>query len=148
MRRRRWFALAAVLATVVALLGWRTFRPRPRPFNVVVVLADTLRADHLGAYGYHRSTSPNLDRFFAEGAVFHGARSQSSCTYPSVNSLLTSRYPAPFLDQPEKRMGIPDGMPTLVHNVQTLAAVPTGSVTCSCRSCCTRSMRPKPVSST
>jgi arylsulfatase A-like enzyme len=102
-----------VLVCAGAFVGWRRLAVPPAPLNVVVVLVDTLRADHLSGYGYYRPTSPNLDRFFADGAIFRGARAQASCTYPSVNSLLTSRYPAPFLAQPEKRMGIPEGMPTI-----------------------------------
>jgi arylsulfatase A-like enzyme len=45
--------------------------------------------------------------------VFARARSQAACTFPSVNSLLTSRYPAPFIRQGKGRMGIPPDIPTL-----------------------------------
>lgn len=110
----RWLAVGAIVVVSAALLAARTWAPHPRrPLNVVVLLADTLRADHLGSYGYERPTSPNFDRFFGGGTIFHNARAQASCTYPSVNSILTSRYPAPFLSQPDKRMGIPSDMPTL-----------------------------------
>ncbi|HYH45062.1 MAG TPA: sulfatase [Thermoanaerobaculia bacterium] len=72
-------------------------RPDTKPRHVIVILVDTLRADHLGAYGYARPTSPHFDAF-AQGAVlFEDARAQASCTYPSVNSLLTSRPPEAFL---------------------------------------------------
>jgi arylsulfatase A-like enzyme len=58
-------------------------------FNVIVLLVDTLRTDHLGCFGYERATSPNLDRF-AEGAVAFAANySQSSRTGPSVASFFT-----------------------------------------------------------
>jgi len=57
--------------------------------NIVIYLVDTLRADHLGIYGYDRPTSPNLD-VFAEGAtVFHNAIAQSSWTKPSIASIFT-----------------------------------------------------------
>jgi arylsulfatase A-like enzyme len=82
--------------------------PAPaRPLNVVLVVVDTLRADHLGAYGYGRQTSPNLDSFAGGAILFEDARSQATCTFPSVNSLLTSRYPNAFLGQEDERMGIP-----------------------------------------
>ena len=84
-----------------------------RPWNVVVLLPDTLRADHLGAYGYGRDTSPGLDALAAEGVVFESARAQASCTFPSVNSLLTSRDPARFLGRPAGHVGIPEEVPTL-----------------------------------
>lgn len=83
------------------------------PLNVVLVLADTLRADHLSAYGHHRPTSPHLDALAAGGVLFEAARAQSPCTFPSANSLLTSRSPARFLGQPEGHLGIPPGMPSL-----------------------------------
>jgi arylsulfatase A-like enzyme len=89
--------------------------PPPRRLNVVLILVDTLRADHLGAYGYGRDTSPNLDAFAASGVLFEDARSQASCTFPSVNSILTSRYPARFVGQPEGRMGIPEGIASLAE---------------------------------
>jgi arylsulfatase A-like enzyme len=86
-----------------------------RPRNVILILVDTLRADHLGVYGYGRDTSPNLDALAREATLFEDARSQASCTFPSVNSLLTSRYPAVFLGQPDKSMGIPQGVPPLAE---------------------------------
>ncbi|MEO8502799.1 MAG: sulfatase [Acidobacteriota bacterium] len=83
------------------------------PRNVVLIVVDTLRADHLGAYGYARPTSPNLDRFMAESVTFDSARSQAACTFPSVNSLLTSRAAVRFLDQPAQDFGIPSSMVSL-----------------------------------
>jgi arylsulfatase A-like enzyme len=82
-------------------------------FNVVLVVADTLRADHLGSYGYHRDTSPNIDAFAKEALIFLNNRSQAACTFPSINSLLTSRDPFEFVDADENRMGIPDDIPYL-----------------------------------
>lgn len=83
--------------------------------NLVLILVDTLRADHLGSYGYGRSTSPNLDAFAASGVLFENARSQASCTFPSVNSILTSRYPAAFFGQPKGHMGIPEGVDSIAE---------------------------------
>lgn len=81
--------------------------------NVILILVDTLRADHLGCYGYGRDTSPNLDAFARKAVVFSNNRSQSACTYPSVNSLLTSRDSLEFIDQPERDLGVPPEMPYL-----------------------------------
>lgn len=61
--------------------------------NVLVFLVDTLRADHLGTYGYARDTSPHMDALAAEGVRFDFAFSSSSWTRPAVASLLTSVYP-------------------------------------------------------
>ena len=63
----------------------------PRP-NVVLVSIDSLRADHVGAYGYPRPTSPRLDRLAAEGVAFDAAWSTTTWTLPSHVSLLTSLY--------------------------------------------------------
>ncbi len=81
-------------------------------YNVVFILADTLRADHLGAWGYARDTSPFLDRYTRSSLQFRRARSQASCTFPSVNSILTSRNTFEFID-PETRPGIPAETPTI-----------------------------------
>jgi len=54
---------------------------------------DTLRADHLGAYGYDRPTSPNLDQLASQGARFSDASSTSAWTTPAHASIFTGRYP-------------------------------------------------------
>jgi arylsulfatase A-like enzyme len=65
----------------------------PRGTNVVLYVADTVRADRLGLYGYGRPTSPRLDAFAREAVVFDDAVAQSSWTRPAVASLLTGRWP-------------------------------------------------------
>jgi arylsulfatase A-like enzyme len=62
------------------------------PDNVVLVVIDTLRRDHLPTYGYARQTAPFLDRLAREGAVLDGV-SPSSWTKPSTASLLTGLHP-------------------------------------------------------
>jgi len=99
---------------------------RPDPVNVVIVMVDTLRADHMSAYGYERQTTPFINRFASQGFVFEHARSQSSCTFPSVNSLLTSRNPAIFTRQEVDHLGIPDEYPSIAeilkeHGYRTIA---------------------------
>lgn len=63
------------------------------PPNVLVILIDALRADHLGCYGYARNTSPVIDAVAQSGVVFENARSQASWTKPSIPSLFTGLYP-------------------------------------------------------
>ena len=89
-----------IAALALALFALSCHREPPRPRNVILILVDTLRADRLSAWGYARPTSPNLDAFARESVRFENARSQSACTFPSANSLLTSRWPAAFLGQP------------------------------------------------
>jgi arylsulfatase A-like enzyme len=61
---------------------------------VVVYLVDTLRADHLGLYGYGRATSRELERFARDAVVFDQAIASASWTKPSVASLFTSLLPS------------------------------------------------------
>jgi arylsulfatase A-like enzyme len=63
------------------------------PPNVVLIFVDTLRADHLGVYGYERDTSPAIDRLASESLVFQHAIAQAPWTTPSVASALSSRFP-------------------------------------------------------
>ncbi len=61
--------------------------------NVLFLLVDTLRADHLGCYGYERDTSPVLDRLAARGVLFEDCIAQAPHTKQSTASILTSLYP-------------------------------------------------------
>jgi arylsulfatase A-like enzyme len=64
-----------------------------RPYNVLLVSIDTLRADRLSAYGWRRPTSPRVDRLAAEGVLFENAFSHSPKTAESHMSLMTGLYP-------------------------------------------------------
>jgi arylsulfatase A-like enzyme len=61
--------------------------------NLLVIVIDTLRADHLSAYKYPRQTSPNIDVIAGEGTLFESSFSTSSWTVPSHASMLTGLYP-------------------------------------------------------
>src|SRR5687768_8761842 len=60
--------------------------------NVLFIVIDTLRADHLSAYGYGRSTTPFLEELARHGIRFARVRAQSSWTKTSMTSLWTGRY--------------------------------------------------------
>ena len=60
---------------------------------VILISIDTLRADHLSAYGYKAISTPNIDSFAEKGTLFTEAQCQIPLTLPSHNSLLTSTYP-------------------------------------------------------
>lgn len=64
-----------------------------RDCNVVFILVDTLRADHMGFNGYPRNTTPNLDMLASKSVNFANALSQDSITTTSVASIFTSDYP-------------------------------------------------------
>jgi arylsulfatase A-like enzyme len=64
------------------------------PMNVLLMASDTLRADHLNAFGYARPTAPNLKLLADRGVRFTRTRSQAPWTLPSFSSILTSLYPS------------------------------------------------------
>ncbi len=65
----------------------------PADFNVVLITVDTLRADHLGMYGYGRDTSPALDALAAEATVFTNGWAHAPSTRYSMPAILTGRLP-------------------------------------------------------
>ncbi len=89
-RTTRGAALAA-LVLGLAIGGFACSVPRPQ--NVVVIVVDTLRADHLGVYGYSRETSPAIDALAADAVVYERAYSTAPWTMPSVASMLTGLSP-------------------------------------------------------
>lgn len=62
--------------------------------NVIFIALDTLRADRLGCYGYHRMTSPNIDRFAEESVLFEWAIAPAPWTTPSFASIFTGMNPS------------------------------------------------------
>ena len=86
-----------------------------RPRVVLLLSLDTLRADHLGFYGYEKFTSPVLDMIAAEGVVFEDASATSPWTLPSHASMLTGLYP--------KQHGVRTMATALPEDVPTLAAL-------------------------
>ena len=98
------YILIAVLASIT-IFGyfWENREPTityenlksnsKQDINVILIVIDALRADHLSCYGYERDTSPSLDTFAARGVLFKNCYTQSSWTKPSVASILTSLYP-------------------------------------------------------
>src|SRR5262249_21964135 len=82
-----------------------TARPKPLPYadvpaqvperpNVLLLTIDALRADHMGAYGYARPTTPNLDALARELVLFKNGWAHAPSTRYSVPAILTGRYPS------------------------------------------------------
>lgn len=99
---------AVALALFAMACGAKRIEPSPRAAtppageapaarverpNLVLYVVDTLRADHLGCYGYGRPTSPRIDAFARQGVRFAEARAQSSWTKPAMATILTGLYP-------------------------------------------------------
>jgi arylsulfatase A-like enzyme/Flp pilus assembly protein TadD len=86
--------LRIVLATFIAglLCSVASAAGKPGP-NVVLITIDTLRADHLGCYGYHQIKTPNIDQFAKSGVRFANAFTAVPITLPSHTVLMTGEYP-------------------------------------------------------
>ncbi len=82
------------------------------PRNLVVLSIDTLRPDHLGLYGYSRSTSPHLDRFARSSVVFDQAVTVHVATAPAHGTILTGEYPGGHGIE-LNGMALKPGVPTL-----------------------------------
>lgn len=87
-------ARAVLPALLVVLAGLSSCARPPRPRLVVLVVVDTLRADHLTQYGYARDTSRALDRFASHATLFTDCHAPASWTTPSTASILTGLLPA------------------------------------------------------
>jgi arylsulfatase A-like enzyme len=85
-------ALGLLLAALVCAAYGCAADPG-RPTSLVVITVDTLRADHLGCYGYFRPTSPNIDRFAADAVLFESVFAPAATTLPSHTSLFTGLSP-------------------------------------------------------
>ena len=89
----------------------------PRDLDVLLITIDTLRADHVGAYGYRRPTTPRIDELAARGAVFENAWAHAPSTRYSIPAILTGRYPleVEYVDIPREWPGIGEGNTTIAE---------------------------------
>jgi arylsulfatase A-like enzyme len=132
---------------VLGLAGLIAGCDAPRRPHVVAIVVDTLRADHLGFYGYTaRPTTPLLDRRVASAAVFERFYSTSSWTLPAFGTLFTGRLPTrhgagrlpatqesaavsvPMVEHHDLKFGaLDDDLPTLAEELRS-AGYRTGAV--------------------
>jgi arylsulfatase A-like enzyme len=98
----RWTAAAALIAFALIEGGSRIQEKRatdrlapadPSSPDVLLIIVDTLRADHLSSYGYGRKTSPAIDGLASGGVLFENSFATSSYTLPSHVSILTGQFP-------------------------------------------------------
>ncbi len=101
-----------VLSALVSAIAGCGAEPK---LNVILISLDTLRADHLGCYGYSRPTSPFLDELAKRGTLFETAIVQLPGTLPSHMSIFTGLYPN------EHGVFPPNG--ALASNIPTLPEV-------------------------
>ena len=117
LARQPWIVkLGGTLSLAVAAIAWSAYLVRPprikpvvnasnpldasdpthqsRAPNLVLIILDTVRADHMSLYGYARKTTPNLDALAAESLVFDRAIASGNYSLPSHASLLTGKLPS------------------------------------------------------
>ncbi len=118
LRATRILNVAVPLLALIAGVAPSSMSPARsagRP-SVVLITVDTLRADHLGSYGFALDASPQIDRFAAQGVLFERAIAGASATAPSHASILSSRFTR------EHSIGFRNG-DTRLGGVPTLATV-------------------------
>lgn len=96
MRSRLLHALGLVIALTLVACGGALEESDPLPIGldtpVVLIVIDTLRADHLSCYGYELETSPTLDAFARQSFLFENNSTQCNATFGSLTSILTGLY--------------------------------------------------------
>jgi arylsulfatase A-like enzyme len=88
----------AALAGILVVAGFTGLLVQKEPYvcedcNVLLIIVDTLRADHVSSYGYFKETTPVIDRLASEGILFENAFSQIPTTPPSIWSMMSGVYP-------------------------------------------------------
>ncbi len=104
--------MVSVLASVLLFFSCGGEKVKP---HILLITIDTLRRDHVGAYGYYRETSPFIDRLAKEGVMFRNVITPIPLTVPSHASILTSLHPL-------THYALSNGS-TLNDKVQTMAEV-------------------------
>src|SRR5713226_1917977 len=99
VRRSRRAAIILIVVLVgaatamVAVHGWLSTDSRATAEPIVLISIDTLRADHVGAYGYRKVPTPNIDTLAADGVLFERAYSHVPLTLPAHTSIFSGRLP-------------------------------------------------------
>jgi arylsulfatase A-like enzyme/Flp pilus assembly protein TadD len=123
--RPRWTAL---FAAAVCLLGALSCgRGGGAGRALVLIVIDTLRADHLGSYGDTEARTPTLDALAARGVRFADAQTAVPVTLPSITTLLTGRYPFHTGVRDNERYVLPASEQTLAQRFRQ-AGWRTGAV--------------------
>ncbi|HMM46977.1 MAG TPA: sulfatase-like hydrolase/transferase [Thiobacillaceae bacterium] len=122
------WATALFFTGMIAWAAWQPLARAPRqrpsraadaPPNILMIGSDTLRADRLGALGYHRALTPNIDALAALGTLFTSCYVPCARTAPSLISMLTGTWPRThgvhdnFVSDGETRLNV-DALPTLL----------------------------------
>ncbi|MCB1050083.1 MAG: sulfatase-like hydrolase/transferase [Acidobacteria bacterium] len=110
-----------VMVLLVVLLSWSCQRSKvPAQTPIFLISVDTLRSDHLPAYGYAHIQTPNLSQFANSADLYENAFSPAPLTFPAHSSLMTGMYP--WTHQVRDNLGF-----SLSENLPTLASILKGT---------------------
>jgi arylsulfatase A-like enzyme/Tfp pilus assembly protein PilF len=123
-------SFAALLALLAPWLFHSCFKPRPAIRNVLLISIDTLRADHLSAYGFPRPTTPNIDAVAREGVLFKNVHTPVPMTLPAHVSMLTGTLPPTHGLRDNLLSRLPEGSVTLAERLKARGFT-TGAVVSS-----------------
>ncbi len=111
------FVIILMLGSIPIACGMS--RPKDA-LNIILITIDTLRADHLGCYGYDSIKTPHIDRLAKEGILFANAYSPSPLTFPSHVSIMTGQYPIQHGIQNNGTFILQDSAKTLAEILQNM----------------------------
>jgi arylsulfatase A-like enzyme/Tfp pilus assembly protein PilF len=112
-RARVWLSPLLAMATMLIAVVW--LHAQFSQPNVLLITIDTVRADHIGAYGATRAATPAIDRLAREGVRFADATTQAPLTGPAHAAILTGRYPARFGVRDNASTPIPEGVTSIAE---------------------------------
>jgi len=118
-RRAGWPPFLVFLGLLGPWLLLCCSRPRPAIRNVLLISIDTLRADHLSAYGFPRPTTPNIDAVAREGVLFKNVHTPVPMTLPAHVSMLTGTLPPTHGLRDNLQNRLPDASLTLAEMLKT-----------------------------
>jgi arylsulfatase A-like enzyme len=125
--RKRKILLLCLTVTIFAgiIYSYSSFfrEPVQHPAqNIIFILIDTLRADHMGLYGYSRDTTPNITALARHGTVFSRVYAVSPWTNPSIATIFTGQYPQAIFEPAEHpdaiRQALPQKATTLAEKLR------------------------------
>ena len=94
------------------------YAPSETPRRVLMVFIDTLRPDHMGLFGYSRPTTPTIDKWAEQAAVFGNTRSVAPWTLPSARAVLSGRQPEDWYDH----ANLPQRMSAAGYHTEAIVA--------------------------
>jgi len=117
----RSLAILCLIGLLALVTSCTQRNDEPKHPNVLILMLDTLRADHMGVYGFERDTSPELDAFARDNLNFTSMVSASNWTPASISSLFSGYYPTSHGMMPPNSRARARQMSGLAPNLETIA---------------------------